>query len=96
MPRRLRVVESGEKPAKPRKMTVTQAANEGSHHEVLLAVQARIAAAVQEPGVNPVALAALSRQMILISKELSMITARAEDEVAEAAQVPDEAWDGAV
>jgi hypothetical protein len=45
---------------------------------------------------NPVALAALSRQLILISKELSTIAARAEDEVSEAAQTPDEAWDGAV
>jgi hypothetical protein len=61
-----------------------------------MAVEARIAEAVQAPNCNPVALAALSRQLVLISKELSHIAARVDDEVGEAARTPDEAWDGAV
>jgi hypothetical protein len=77
-------------------LSVTQAANEGTHRELLVALQARIAAAVQAPNCNPVALAALSRQLVLISKELSTIAACVEDEVSEAARTPDEAWDGAV
>jgi hypothetical protein len=77
-------------------LTVARAAAEGTHQELLAALQARIAAAVQAPNCNPVALAALSRQLVLISKELSTIAARVEDEVGEAAAVPDEAWDGAV
>jgi hypothetical protein len=96
MPRRLRPVGPDETAEKPRRLSVTQAANGGTHRELLVAVQARIAAAVQAPNCNPVALAALSRQLILISKELSAIAARAEDEVSEAAHTPDEAWDGAV
>jgi hypothetical protein len=96
MPRRLRPVGPDEKPEKPRKLTVAQAAAEGTHRELLVALQARIAAAVQAPNCNPVALAALSRQLVLISKELSTIAARVEDEIGEAAQVPDEAWDGVV
>src|SRR5688572_2938676 len=99
MPRRLRVVAPGDgekKPVKPRKMTVTQAAKDGTHPEVLLALQTRIADAVQQPNCNPVALAALSRQLVLISKELSTIAARVEDDIAEAARTPDEVWDGAV
>jgi hypothetical protein len=96
MPRRLRPVGPDETSAKPRKLTVAQAAAEGTHRELLVALQARIAAAVQAPNCNPVALAALSRQLVLISKELSTIAARVEDEIGEAAQVPDEAWDGVV
>jgi hypothetical protein len=94
MPRRLRAVGPGETAAKPKKLTVVQAAKDGTHHEVLLALQTRIAEAVQAPSCNPVALAALSRQLVLISKELSMITARVEDGIAEAARVPDEPWSG--
>jgi len=97
MPRRLRPVgpdEKPEKPEKPKKLTVVQAAAEGTHRELLAALRARIAATVQSPSCNPVALAALSRQLVLISKELSVIAARDVDEVAEA--IPDEAWDGAI
>jgi hypothetical protein len=75
---------------------VVQAAAEGTHRELLVALRARIAAAVQSPSCNPVALAALSRQLVLLSKELSVIDARADDEVGEAAAIPDEAWDGAI
>ena len=96
MPRRLRPVGPDETAEKPRRLSVTQAANEGTHRELLVAVQARIAAAVQAPNCNPVALAALSRQLILISKELAALDARVDDEVSEAAAVPDEAWDGVV
>jgi hypothetical protein len=46
---------------------------------------------------NAVALAALDRQLVLISKELSVIDARPDDDlVGQAARVSDEAWDGAV
>jgi hypothetical protein len=60
--------ETAETAEKPRKLTVTQAATEGTHRELLVALQARGAAAVQAPNCNPVALAALSRQLVLISK----------------------------
>ena len=95
MPRRLRPVGPDETAAKPRRLSVAQAAAEGTHRELLVALQARIAAAVQAPNCNPVALAALSRQLVLISKELSTIAARVEDEISEAAP-SDEAWDGAI
>jgi hypothetical protein len=95
MPRRLRVVDSGETAVKRKKLTLTQAAAEG-HRELLVALMGRVAAAVQSPSCPPVALAALSRQLTSISKELSVIHARADDEASEAAAIPDEAWDGAV
>jgi hypothetical protein len=96
MPKRLRVVDPGEVAEKPKKLTVTQAAAEGSHRDLLASLRDRVAAAVQSPNCPPVALAALSRQLTSISKELSVIDARVEDEIGEAAQTPDEAWDGAV
>jgi hypothetical protein len=96
MPKRLRVVDPAEAAEKPKKLTVVQAAGEGSHRELLVALQALIAAAVGSPSCNPVALAALSRQSVLISKELSVIAARDVGEVGVAAAVPDEASDGAV
>jgi hypothetical protein len=96
MPRRLRPVGPDEKPEKPRKLTVVQAAAEGTHRELLVALRARIASAVGSPSTNPVALAALSRQLVSLSKELSVLDARADDDLGEAAAIPDEAWDGAV
>jgi hypothetical protein len=98
MPKPLHVVAPGESVEKsPKKLaTVTQAAAQGTHRDLLVALRARVAAAVQSQSCPPVALAALSRQLQSISKELSVIDARVEDVVAEAARIPDEAWDGAV
>ena len=95
MPRKLRVVEPGESGGKPKVLSVAEAAALNDHRELLVALRSRIAAAVQST--NAVALAALGRQLVLISKELSVIDARAEDDdIATAAAVPDEPWDGAV
>jgi hypothetical protein len=97
MPKCLHVVAPGETVEKPKKAkTVVEAASAGTYRDLLVALQGRIAAAVQSPNCPPVALAALSRQLQLLSKELSAIDARIEDEVGKAAQVPDEVWDGAV
>jgi hypothetical protein len=68
VPRKLRAVESGETAQK--KLTVTEAAALNDHRELLAALQDRIARSVEAPSTNPVALAALSRQLTLISKEL--------------------------
>jgi hypothetical protein len=87
-------VDPGEASAKAKKLTVVQAAAQGSHRELLVALRARIAAAVQAPSCNPVALAALSRQLVLLSKEISVIDAREEDEADEAAPIPDEPFSG--
>jgi hypothetical protein len=97
MPRRLRPVGSGEKAEAPRKLSVAEAAADGTHRGMLVALRARIAASVQSPSTSAVALAALCRQLALISKELSVLdSAESEDAITAAAGVPDEAWDGAV
>ena len=91
MPGKLRAVEPGEKPQK--RLTVTQAAALNDHREMLIALRARISRSVEAPSTNPVALAALSRQLVLISKELSVLGSDGDDDViAEAARTPDEDW----
>jgi hypothetical protein len=66
------------------------------HRELLVSLRARIAATVESTSTNSVMLAALSRQLVLISKELSLIYAADEDDLTDAARTPDEAWDSAV
>jgi hypothetical protein len=87
---KLRAVEPGEKPEK--RLSVTEAAAQGDHREMLVALQARIARLVEAPSCNPVALAALGRQLVAISKELSVMDATGEDPIAVAAQTADEPW----
>jgi hypothetical protein len=96
MPKRLRVVDSGETAVKPRRLTVVQAAAEGSHRAMLVALRGRIAAAVAAPGCPAVALAALSRQLVLISAELEKIDARDDIGGGEAPLPEDQPWDGAL
>jgi hypothetical protein len=72
---------------------VTQAARADSHRELLAALRDRIAEAVQNPNTPAVALAALSRQLTLISKELEIMdTTSGEDVIAVAAGTADAPW----
>jgi hypothetical protein len=74
-------------------LTVVQAAKGDSHRDLLAALRSRIAETIQNPNVNPVALAALSRQLVLISKELEALSAvGGEDAVTVAAGTPDAGW----
>jgi hypothetical protein len=90
----LRAVSPSERaPQRKKRLTVTQAAKADSHRELLAALRDRLAAAVENPNCNDVALAALSRQISLISKELSIMdTEASEDSIAVAAGTPDEDW----
>jgi hypothetical protein len=89
----LRVAKPGERTPRKRNLTVTHAAKGDSNRELLAALRSRIAETIQNPNVHPVALAALSRQLVLISKELSVMdTVGGEDAVAVAAATPDEGW----
>lgn len=64
MPRKLRVVEPGENAQKPKKLTVAEAAAQNDHREMLIALKSRIAKTVESSSCSPVALAALSRQLV--------------------------------
>lgn len=78
--------------------SVSEAAAEGSRLELLVAMRARVAAAVEDANTPPRDLAALTRRLLEIANEIATIEAQAElavDGVAAAAQVPDEPFDSA-
>ena len=66
------VTATGER-AKPRNLTVVQAAADGSHREMLVAIRARIAQTVEATDCPPVALAALVKTLQSISKDLRVL-----------------------
>ncbi|MGV5046878.1 hypothetical protein [Rhodococcus pyridinivorans] len=93
MTRKLRAVSSDEK-APTRRKSVTAAANDGSRRELLVALRSRIAKTVEDPNTPARDLAALSRRLLEIAKEIEAIDLDgADDAVSRAAGTPDEAWD---
>ena len=91
VPKRLRAVEPGEKPA--RKLSVAQAAATGDHRSLLVSMRERIANTVSDPECPPRDLAALTRRLQDISKEIEALDLRAREEGADAADVAeDEDW----
>ena len=88
----LRAVGAGEKAAK--KLSVSEAAATGSHRELLVAMRERIARTVADPDCPPRDLAALTRRLQDISKEIEAIDLRAREEGADAHDLEgDEAFD---
>ena len=88
----LRSVKSDEAP--PPKKTVAQAAETGDHRELLVAMRERIARTVSNPDCPPRDLAALTRRLQDIAKEIEAIDLRAKEEGADAhGTAEDEAWD---
>ncbi len=87
-------VVTAETPAPPKKlMTVEQAAKSGTHLDLLEAMGARIASAVSDVNCPPRDLAALTRRLQEIAKEISAIDAAAKQEADENDEVADEAFD---
>lgn len=79
---------------KPRAKTVAQAAATGNHRELLVAMRERIARTVSDPECPPRDLAALTRRLQDIAKEIEAIDLRAKEDGADAADVAaDEDWD---
>lgn len=90
----LRSVKADEEPTKAEKLSVAQAAASGDHRALLVAMRERIAQAVSNPDCPPRDLAALTRRLQDIAKEIEAIDLRAKEEGADAADVAeDEAWD---
>lgn len=80
------------RPAK-RAKTVTEAAADGSRRELLVAMRARVATAVADPNTPARDLAALTRRLMEIAKDIEAIDAAAEQEGRDAEATPDEQWD---
>lgn len=90
----LRIAGSDEKPPTPKQVkTVTQAADAGTMRELLVAMRARTAKAVEDPNTPARDLAALTRRLLEIAREIESIDAAAREEARESAVTPDEAFD---
>lgn len=86
--------ETVELPKKQRKiMSVTKAAAEGSHLELLESMRDRVAKTVEDVNTPARDLAALTRRLMEITKEIESIIAAAEQEANENADVADEELD---
>lgn len=94
MPRKspLRAVTAADDPPpKPKKLTVEQAAATGSHRELLVSMRERIAQTVSNPDCPPRDLAALTRRLQDIAKEIEQIDLRAKEDGADAADAAGDA-----
>lgn len=95
MPRKkatLRAVGADEKAPPTRPESVKQAVEAGSPRDVNIAMQDRIAKAIDAEDIRGADLAALSRRLIELRKELAAMDAQAK-EAAEDEPVADEAWE---
>lgn len=95
---KFRVVGADERPAdeppsKPRTLTVDVAAREGTDLEFLMAMRDRVADQVASPTCPPRELAALTRRLEELRKEIAAERARLREEALDAEHVADEAWD---
>lgn len=90
----LRAVAPDEKPAPKKKQTVAEAAATGDHRALLVAMRERIAQTVSDPDCPPRDLAALTRRLQDVAKEIEQLDLRAKEEGADADDVADdEAFD---
>lgn len=77
----LRAVAPDEKPAAPVKpKTVTQAADSGTTRELLVAMRARIATAVEDANTPARDLAALTKRLMEVARDIEAIDAREADQ----------------
>ncbi len=91
----LRAVGSDEK-AEPKKLTtVSQAVASGTRRDELVAMRARIAKAIDEPNIRGADLAALSRRLLEIGKEIEALDLAANEDSGGDSASPDEAFDAA-
>lgn len=88
----LRAVSPDERAQKPK--TVVEAAACGSTRELLAAMRERVATAVEDPNCPPRDLAALTRRLHEIVRDIEAIDARADDEATRTA-VTDAPFDAA-
>lgn len=91
--KRLRSVKPDEAPKCEKRQSVAEAASSGTHLDLLVAMQERIARTVSNPDCPPRDLASLTRRLQDISKEIEQLKLRAKQEAAEDGVSEDQAWD---
>lgn len=95
MPRKrpLRAVTPDDAPPRRPPLTVKDAADSGHRRDLLVALRSRIAKDIDSTTTPARDLAALSRRLLEIAKEIEAIDAEAhDDDVSAAAATPDEKW----
>lgn len=93
---RLRTVAPGERATRRRAVkTVSDAASRGTPRELLVALRARIATTIDNPNTPARDLAALSRRMQEIVRDIEALDAREREEGSDGGSVPDEPFDAA-
>lgn len=93
MSKPLRAVKPGEKPEPERHLTITEAAARGTIRQQLVALRERVAKTVEDPNCPARELAALSRRLMEITKEIEAIDVRDAEEAGGGAATPDEDWE---
>ena len=96
MPRKtsLRAVAPDEKVTPARQKSITEAADSGTTRELLVAMRARIAKAVEDPNTPARDLAALTKRLVEVVRDIEAIDHRSEQEEAgRAAEVEDGVFD---
>lgn len=84
--------EERQTPVKPK--TVSEAADGGSTRDLLVAMRTRIAKAVEDANTPARDLAALTKRLVEVVRDIEAIDAR-EDEAGARGELPDEAFDAA-
>ncbi len=93
MAAKLRAVSPEDRPGEPK--TVTQAADSGSARDLLVAMRARVAEAVESPNTLARDLASLTKRLLEIVREIEAIDAQAAQEAQEREDgaTPDDEWE---
>jgi ribosome-binding protein aMBF1 (putative translation factor) len=91
---RLRAVSPGEKAEAVKPKTVSEAADTGSTRDLLVAMRTRIAKAVEDSETPARDLAALTKRLVEVVRDIEAIDAR-EDEAGSSGEVADEEFDAA-
>lgn len=92
----LRAVADDEVPAPAKARTVTEAASKGSTRELLTAMRDRVASDVENPNTPSRDLAALTKRLMEIVRDIEAIDARTEQEAeGDASEVEDGEFDAA-
>ena len=93
MASKLRVVAPGEVKAPKGKLSVTAAASEGDRLDLLMAMRARVATAVEDPNTPARDLAALTRRLMEIAKDIDALRLAALQEAASDDTEEDDTFD---
>jgi len=88
----LRVVDPDEKAQRRKPLTVSAAASDGDRLDLLVAMRARVATAVEDPNTPARDLAALTRRLMEIAKDIEVLQAAVEQGGADG-PVEDSAFD---